>query len=487
MNLARRMIIALAAAAAAIPSAHACRYNVRDVGFVDFGSEPYKLYGFVDNSMTAEDRDSVERILFAALIDSNIESEIVNIGEDPRDAPLARWRECGSPAAPALALVSETRGALNIPLDLDAGLKPALWEAVDKALASPARTELLETCINTYGAVLLVEGNDAETNEKLRGVCAAALESIADSMDSLPKEIRNPPELVTIPQNRVAEETVLLWSLGMEAAAEGVPHAAVLYARGRQIGGVLKGNAIVQSELANTLSMVGLSCECGLDRSWMMGTMFPLQWSGEYRQMAMQSVGFDPGNPLVKTEISQIMARGAGARPLSPGEVSSPGDPLMGYAELSFNAGSENSAEGESGEFVYQPGMDLDEALGGNAGEESAPEAQEAPGSVAAAETGNAAPSSGAVDTEPGFPAEGPEAAAVTKTPQAEIAAMAPDALSGGGAAADRPQTRAPAAAVFVKHSISPYALMMTMLGGLLLVAVIGGAVVAVFATRKPQ
>ena len=29
----------------------ACRFNVRDVGFVDLGSEPYRLYIFVGDSM----------------------------------------------------------------------------------------------------------------------------------------------------------------------------------------------------------------------------------------------------------------------------------------------------------------------------------------------------------------------------------------------------------------------------------------------------
>ena len=57
----------------------ACRFNVRDVGFVDLGSKPYQLFCFVDKSTPADLVSQIEDISIAALLDSNIQAEVVNV------------------------------------------------------------------------------------------------------------------------------------------------------------------------------------------------------------------------------------------------------------------------------------------------------------------------------------------------------------------------------------------------------------------------
>ena len=42
-----------------------CRFNVRDVGFVALGSEPYRLYLFVGDAVPADARDSLQSIAVA--------------------------------------------------------------------------------------------------------------------------------------------------------------------------------------------------------------------------------------------------------------------------------------------------------------------------------------------------------------------------------------------------------------------------------------
>ena len=58
----------------------ACRFNVRDVGFVDLGSAVYKLFLFVPNDTSSTDIDSLKSIAFATYLDSNVKAEVLTYG-----------------------------------------------------------------------------------------------------------------------------------------------------------------------------------------------------------------------------------------------------------------------------------------------------------------------------------------------------------------------------------------------------------------------
>ena len=109
-------------------------------------------------------------------------------------------------------------------------------------------------------------------------------------------------------------EKVLLWSLGVDLEQKSVTQIALLFGRGRKLGPVLQIPGSRQQDLWRSLEVVGNDCECGLDRSWMQGPMIPHDWSTSDEAEALAALGFDPGNPLVKAEISRILARG----PLDP-------------------------------------------------------------------------------------------------------------------------------------------------------------------------
>ena len=68
----------------------ACRYNVRDTGFVDFGTEPYYLYGYVREDTPADIASAFRQISYAVLTDSNIEIEIINIDRQ-KDHPAVKY------------------------------------------------------------------------------------------------------------------------------------------------------------------------------------------------------------------------------------------------------------------------------------------------------------------------------------------------------------------------------------------------------------
>ena len=56
-------------------AALACQYNVRDVGFVDLESDPYRLFALVRNDSPAEVIAALRDLTSAALRDSNVEFE----------------------------------------------------------------------------------------------------------------------------------------------------------------------------------------------------------------------------------------------------------------------------------------------------------------------------------------------------------------------------------------------------------------------------
>ncbi len=58
-------------------NALACRFNVRDVGFVDLGSAPYRLFVFLPDATTKAERESLQSIAYATYLDSNVKAEMV--------------------------------------------------------------------------------------------------------------------------------------------------------------------------------------------------------------------------------------------------------------------------------------------------------------------------------------------------------------------------------------------------------------------------
>ena len=55
--------------------------------------------------------------------------------------------------------------------------------------------------------------------------------------------------------------------------------------------------------------MCSSDLECDLDRRWMHGNMLPVRWDKTIQNQIAQQLGFDPENPVVKMEISQIVGR----------------------------------------------------------------------------------------------------------------------------------------------------------------------------------
>ena len=98
------------------------------------------------------------------------------------------------------------------------------------------------------------------------------------------------------------------------------------------------------NEIFNTLSIIGESCECGADRGWLLGTRIPLRWGEKAQSELADHLGFDVENPMVRTEMSQILFQGTSAGTSSL--TRNIGSPLEEYSEtvVEFETGQATSS-----------------------------------------------------------------------------------------------------------------------------------------------
>ena len=306
--LKRLLIVAAALAPLAV---FGCRFNVRDVGFVDLGSEPYRLYLFVGNAMPSAERESLQSISTATFYDSNVKPQLQPLGQARQGEAKAFIPDGFDGAEPAAVLVSpDKRTTLRLPLAKPGeSVLQTAWDALEPVLDSPRRNAILEQVFERYGVVLIVEGRDAAANKRVRSMADAAVMATAAKLPGLEKEIQKPPVVSVISPGEFDGEQAFLWSLGIEEVTD-APRVVILYGRGRMIGPVLHGDRLNRESISAILDTIGLNCECGLDRKWMQGAMVPLKWDRDRKQQMATQLGFNPESPEIRIEMSQILAKG---------------------------------------------------------------------------------------------------------------------------------------------------------------------------------
>ena len=313
--------------------ASACRYNVRETGFVDLGIEPYVLYGYVSQDTPADIIPSFKEISDANLIDSNVRVEIIDTVQQKNHPAMQLLDKWALRELPAAVLVSPDGQSLPVALRAPGkSFKDTLRSGLGDILSSPKREEIVRQVIKAYGIVLLIKGPDAEENDKAKQACAAAVEQVSAEMEMMPKPIANPPVVIALDPESFSKEKVLLWSLGLDAEKVTEPHVVVLYGRARWIGPLFKGEEITEYNLASVLFVIGADCECGFDYRWLQGTMLPARWDEKLQAQVAENLGFDPENPMIKSEMSWIIGRGYSSYPRTP----------FGYQELVIEPESPN-------------------------------------------------------------------------------------------------------------------------------------------------
>jgi hypothetical protein len=319
--------------------AHGCRYNVREIGFIDVGVEPYRLFVYLPSNVPSSEADNLKNTLDAAFADTNIRCEPIPAGMDANHPASRALSEHGIDQYPAVVLVSPDGPSRRLALDAGGrSLVEAVSLALEAMLDSPTRRQILEKAADRYGVVLLIEGPQQDRNAAARETVSAAISYVDQELESLPKPIARGPEMVVLDRPSQAREELLLWVLGLKPEDVNEPCAAVFYGRGRWIGPLFKGGLLSDANLLRILPIIGADCECGLDHRWLQGTMLPARWNQSLQQKVAANLGFDPESPLVKMEMVSIVRRGMGG--------SGAGGVPFGYREIEVGDTSQDSTTG---------------------------------------------------------------------------------------------------------------------------------------------
>ena len=290
-------------------SSFACKFTVRDIGFTDLGATEYKLYFYVDKTTPEEIISTFEQLAYAAFLDANVEMEIIHTDRQSDHPAMNYFNQQKNTSIPVIILADANENTLLLPFSYtNENLNESIWRLVEQVVSSPMRKEIINLVKSNYGAVLLIEGNNEVKNRQAKLAVLDAIQDITDALKLMPKLIENPPQMIVMSPKDLSKENVLLWSLNAEVKKTDQPQIAVLYGRGRRIGPVLRGKEIVKDNIFSLLAIIGADCECGLDRSVMLGKMIPLRWEKEIQEELAEQLGFDVENPMVKSEISQILS-----------------------------------------------------------------------------------------------------------------------------------------------------------------------------------
>ena len=323
-----------------------CIYNVRDIGFADLTPYPYHLFCFIHDATPQNVIASLRQISYTAFLDSNIKVEIINVDQE-KDHPALEYfhfREIES--FPAAILRSPVGRSLDLPLSASPeSFDKAARASFQNAISSPLRKEILDRIVKAYCIVLLIEGKDEAENNRAHEVAVRTKKKIEKSMGQLPKRIEDPPLIMVMAQKKIPEERTMLWSLSLDEERFDIPHIAVLYGRGRRIGPVLSGEKITGDRLYALLSLIGLSCDCGLEKKWMMGPLLPLRWDKKIQSDVVKFLGFDAENPLVKTEMSSIISLDLFRQTVDDKLRETLGDILDEYSENAVEFEAESDSE----------------------------------------------------------------------------------------------------------------------------------------------
>lgn len=290
-------------------SAFACKYTVRDIGFTDLGAIEYKLYFYVDETTPQEIISTFEQLTYAAFLDANVDLEIIHLDEQSNHPARSYLNQQKNVSVPAIILADAEDNTLLLPFSYtNENFNESLWRHIEKVVSSSMRKKIIKMVKNTYGAVLLIEGNNEEMNRKAKKAISGAIQDITNSLKLMPKLIENPPQMIVMSKSDISKEQVLLWSINARVKQSDQPQVVVLYGRGRRIGPVLTGKEIIKDNIFSLLAIIGADCECGLDRSVMLGKMIPLRWEKEIQTELAEQLGFDVENPMIKSEMSQILS-----------------------------------------------------------------------------------------------------------------------------------------------------------------------------------
>jgi hypothetical protein len=293
----KRFLIIFMLLACVYQMSNACRYTVREIGFSTLSRD---IYSFVLVDTNKNISDKYFQQISEQLNDINIRFSILHPQKDATHPYAKQVLEELIPL-PAKVLIAPDGRMLVLN-------EYSLPDILDILIDSPLRKKMRYEFNDVFAAVLCIEGKDQQKNRTAETELRANCEQISEMMPLMPKEVKKKPLIINVDNEEFHREKILMWALGVEKIST-EPMAFVLYGRGRIMGETVDYSSIKEGDVFKLMSMIGLDCECGLDRKWMLGKQIPLLWTKKIRQRLTSELGFDVDNPMVLAEMSRILAK----------------------------------------------------------------------------------------------------------------------------------------------------------------------------------
>ena len=319
-----RQIVALPTLVAVLAPAcaWACRYSVRDIGFIDRGDSALRVV--VEGEGLAGVAQQLRERIDAIGVDAVVYAET---GPSPRVV---------------LAHAERSRELASGPPDR---LVEAAFAAIEPSDEVARVTgELVERCCG----VLLIESASADATERAAVQLAAAAERAVAEADVWEKPMGGEPLIIRWTADDARREALTLWALGFDPDSD-KPQAAVLYGRWRRLGPVFSGDGIEAEAVARVIGVLGRDCECDLSRDVFAGPTAPHPWDERLAERTRERLEFDPEHPMNVMEARQILASKPTEKPA--GDAFAANNAFLGYEEIDLTA----ALDGLAGESTADP------------------------------------------------------------------------------------------------------------------------------------
>jgi len=300
--------IALVAGFAQTPAAvQACKYSIRDIGFVHRANASYQLVLIEDDDPAAVDRAERAQLMHKALADANVTFSVLKPNQDAGHPILKRAAVVSAPR-PGLWVVSPDGRVAPVAVPTPSGTSSWGIREIDALLDSPGRCEIGRHLTSGLGAVVVIEGADPASNQRAQRLAENVVTQVNEVVGKLEKPTKNGPAVVVVKADD--SERWLRWGLGetLDEVAQAA-RITVVFGQFRRSGKAMTDPDFDPTKLFSHVAVLGYSCECSLDRAALFGPALPHRWGTSQRKRVSLDVGIDPESPQVRAEVNAILAK----------------------------------------------------------------------------------------------------------------------------------------------------------------------------------
>ncbi len=298
------------------------KYSVRDIGFVDVESSPYRIL------MVAKDPLAANFKLQEAHRRKEIEHTNVTLRVFAADSKEFTQEFPQLKLAPNLTeplywiVAPEKKTPISI-------LEPG--RSIPELLKSPLRETLFEKVMHGLCVVVLLESKDKAANESARARAENVILRINEVRHKFYKADGENIELVSLTDGERKQERWTLWALGEKEESADAPKIAVLYGKLRRAGPMFEGIDWDETNLFARIALLAQEWD-GDARKLVAGAALPYVWT-DWPGNHEIALRFNPvkEKDKIKAILDQPPVQAPKERKLKYEDWSDPPDPHIGH------------------------------------------------------------------------------------------------------------------------------------------------------------